>query len=161
MEFTVGTILEGTVTGITKFGAFVSLPENKTGMVHISQVAYTYVNDINEHLKIGQQVKVRVIGIDPNGKINLSIKKAMDPPARNAQTNQKDRGQGGRKGQNDRGTRPQKNPARWDDRRQSRTAAKEPQTFDDMLKQFMADSDNKISSIKQYSDHRTKSKRRQ
>lgn len=81
MEFGVGSVLEGKVTGITKFGAFVSLPEGKSGLVHISEIAYSYVNDVKDHLKEGQEVKVKVIGIDENGRINLSIKKAMDPPA--------------------------------------------------------------------------------
>ena len=79
MEFGVGSVLEGKVTGITKFGAFVSLPEGKSGLVHISEIAYSYVNDVKDHLKEGQEVKVKVIGIDENGRINLSIKKAMDP----------------------------------------------------------------------------------
>ena len=82
MEFGVGTIVEGKVTGITKFGAFVSLPEGRSGLVHISEIAYTYVNDVKDHLKEGQEVKVKVIGIDDSGRINLSIKKAMDPPPR-------------------------------------------------------------------------------
>ena len=82
MEFGVGSIVEGKVTGITKFGAFVSLPEGKSGLVHISEIAYSYVNDVKDHLKEGQEVKVKVIGIDENGRINLSIKKAMDPPPR-------------------------------------------------------------------------------
>ena len=84
MEFGVGSVLEGKVTGITKFGAFVSLPEGKSGLVHISEIAYSYVNDVKDHLKEGQEVKVKVIGIDENGRINLSIKKAMDPPPRPA-----------------------------------------------------------------------------
>ncbi|MDD6022922.1 MAG: S1 RNA-binding domain-containing protein [Oscillospiraceae bacterium] len=173
MEFTVGAIVEGKVTGITKFGAFVSLPGNKTGMVHISEIAHAYVSDINEHLTVGQDVKVMIISMEGN-KINLSIKKTMDPPARQ---NRSDRGQTrgegrenrndresreGRNDRGDRGDRPQRssgNRGGFDSRRQSQP--KEPQSFDDMLKQFMADSDSKISSIKQYSDHRTKRGRRQ
>jgi S1 RNA binding domain protein len=99
MEFGVGSVLEGKVTGITKFGAFVSLPEGKSGLVHISEIAYSYVNDVKDHLKEGQEVKVKVIGIDENGRINLSIKKAMDPPPRPA-------GQG----------RPMAEPASFEDR---------------------------------------------
>ena len=68
MEFTVGALLEGKVKSITKFGAFITLPENRTGMVHISEVANTYVSDIHDHLTEGQDVKVKVIGIDPAGK---------------------------------------------------------------------------------------------
>lgn len=151
MELAVGAILEGKVTGITKFGAFVSLPGGKTGMVHISEIAHAYVSDINEYLTVGQEVKVKVIAVDPAGKINLSIKKTTEPPARQPR-------------QEGRGDRGQRNNRSGDQRQKSaprNNGPKEPQSFDDMLKQFMADSDSKISSIKQYSDHRTKSKRRQ
>ena len=91
MEFGVGSILEGKVTGITKFGAFVSLPEGRSGLVHISEIAYSYVNEVSDHLQEGQEVKVKVIGIDENNRINLSIKKVTEPPARPA-----GQGQGGR-----------------------------------------------------------------
>lgn len=77
MEFTVGNIYEGKVTGITAFGAFVMLAPGKSGMVHISEVANTYVDDINKHLTIGDNVKVKLIGVDQNGRINLSVKKAL------------------------------------------------------------------------------------
>ena len=81
MELTVGTVLEGKIKSITNFGAFVSLPENKTGMVHISEVANAYVSDIRQHLTEGQDVKVVVIGTE-NGKINLSIKRLEAKPQR-------------------------------------------------------------------------------
>ena len=81
MELTVGAVLEGKVKSITNFGAFVSLPENKTGMVHISEVANAYVSDIRQHLTEGQDVKVMVIGTE-NGKINLSIKRLEPKPQR-------------------------------------------------------------------------------
>ena len=81
MELTVGAVLEGKIKSITNFGAFVSLPENKTGMVHISEVANAYVSDIREHLTEGQDVKVMVIGTE-NGKINLSIKRLEPKPQR-------------------------------------------------------------------------------
>ena len=81
MELTVGTVLEGKIKSITNFGAFVSLPENKTGMVHISEVANAYVSDIRQHLTEGQDVKVMVIGTE-NGKINLSIKRLEPKPQR-------------------------------------------------------------------------------
>ena len=80
MELGVGSIVEGKVTGITKFGAFVALPDGKSGLVHISEIAYSYVNEVSDYLSVGQQVKVKVIGIDESKRINLSIKKAMDPP---------------------------------------------------------------------------------
>ncbi len=79
MQLEVGAIVEGTVTGLTSFGAFVSLPDDQKGMVHISEVSSTYVNDIREHLTEGQQVKVKVVGIN-DGKISLSIKKAEEKP---------------------------------------------------------------------------------
>ena len=81
MELTVGAVLEGKIKSITNFGAFVSLPENKTGMVHISEVANAYVSDIRQHLTEGQDVKVMVIGTE-NGKINLSIKRLEPKPQR-------------------------------------------------------------------------------
>ncbi|MCI8474842.1 MAG: S1 RNA-binding domain-containing protein [Oscillospiraceae bacterium] len=125
MEFGVGSVLEGKVTGITKFGAFVSLPEGKSGLVHISEIAYTYVNDVKDHLQEGQEVKVKVIGIDDSGRINLSIKKAQEPPPR-PEGSRPPRPSGGFTGQ--------KRPA-------------EPVTFEDKLKQFMASSDSKLSEL--------------
>jgi S1 RNA binding domain protein len=92
MEVQVGSKLEGKVTGITKFGAFVELPGGVTGLVHISEVADTYVTDINEHLKIGDIVKVKVMNIR-DGKIGLSIKKATDRPERPPR-NLRERGEG-------------------------------------------------------------------
>ena len=133
MEFGVGSILEGKVTGITKFGAFVSLPEGMSGLVHISEIAYSYVNDVKDHLKEGQEVKVKVIGIDENGRINLSIKKAMDPPPRPAGQGRPGGRPGGHSGGGFRG----------------KPAPAEPTTFEDRLKQFMASSDSKLSELRQ------------
>lgn len=133
MEFGVGSVLEGKVTGITKFGAFVSLPEGKSGLVHISEIAYSYVNDVKDHLKEGQEVKVKVIGIDENGRINLSIKKAMDPPPRPAGQGRPMGRPGGHTGGGFRG----------------KPASAEPASFEDRLKQFMAASDSKLSELRQ------------
>ena len=133
MEFGVGSVLEGKVTGITKFGAFVSLPEGKSGLVHISEIAYSYVNDVKDHLKDGQEVKVKVIGIDENGRINLSIKKAMDPPPRPAGQGRPMGRPGGHNGGGFRG----------------KPAPAEPASFEDRLKQFMAASDSKLSELRQ------------
>lgn len=82
MEVEVGKILEGKVTGITNFGAFILLPNGKTGLVHISEVALSYVKDINEHLKANDVVKVKVISVDDKGKVSLSIKKALEEEQR-------------------------------------------------------------------------------
>ncbi len=84
MALEVGAIVEGKVSGITGFGAFVDLPEGKTGLVHISEVARNYVKDIKEHLTVGQVVKVKVLTVEPGGKISLSIKKAFEPKPRAA-----------------------------------------------------------------------------
>jgi S1 RNA binding domain protein len=78
MSIEVGSKLQGKVTGITKFGAFVELPEGSTGLVHISEVADNYVKDINDHLKVGDVVEVKVINVEKDGKIGLSIKKAKE-----------------------------------------------------------------------------------
>lgn len=78
MALEVGQIVEGKVSGITGFGAFVDLPDGETGLVHISEVARNYVKDINEHLSMGQTVKVKVLSLDDRGKISLSIKKAQE-----------------------------------------------------------------------------------
>jgi len=77
MSIEVGSKLQGKVTGITNFGAFVELPEGSTGLVHISEVADNYVKDINEHLKVGDEVQVKVIN-EKDGKIGLSIRKAKE-----------------------------------------------------------------------------------
>lgn len=78
MAIDIGSILEGKVTGIMNFGAFVSLPGGKSGLVHISEIANTFVKDVHDHLQVGQTVKVKVLDINEQGKINLSIKRAQD-----------------------------------------------------------------------------------
>ena len=151
MELTVGSILEGKVKTITKFGAFVELDEGKTGMVHISEITHAFVNDIREHLTEGQDVKVMIIGLE-NGKINLSIRRTQAPPQRPRQ----DRPGFERKPRPDR-------TAQDRPRQQGfapQPAEKAPQSFDDMLKQFMADSDSKISGLKQYADRKTRNRRK-
>ena len=176
MELTVGAVLEGKVKSITNFGAFVSLPENKTGMVHISEVANAYVSDIHQHLTEGQDVKVMVIG-NENGKINLSIKRLEPRPQReNApRNNNGPRREGGsfqhhsndrqgapRQGGFHNGGNPQNGGYRRDRQAPQQPAAPKTadQLFEEKLKAFMSESDSKISSIKQYSDHRTKGTRR-
>ena len=155
MELTVGAVLEGKVKSITNFGAFVALPENRTGMVHISEVANAYVSDIRQHLTEGQDVKVMVIGTD-NGKINLSIKR-LEP--RQPRDNGSRANRGGAPRRDGGSNRPQ-----GQSQHTAPLAPPAPKTadqlFEEKLKAFMSESDSKISSIKQYSDHRTKSRRR-
>ena len=141
MEFGVGSIVEGKVTGITKFGAFVSLPGGKSGLVHISEIAYSYVSEVSEFLQEGQEVKVKVIGIDESNRINLSIKKAAEPPVKQA-------GAGANTG---RAPRPYNNNAgapRGGSFAPRPAAGKEPMDFEDRLKQFMQSSDSKLSELR-------------
>ncbi len=146
MEFTAGQILEGTVKAITKFGAFIALPEGRSGLVHISEIAYTYVNEVRDFLTEGQEVKVQVLGIDDARRINLSIKRAQPKPQQQP--------------------RQQSRPA------QKSAARRDPvpvmgevlppsndRSFEDKLKAFMSESDSKMAGIRQY-EHRTKSRRR-
>ena len=166
MELTVGTVLEGKVKSITNFGAFVALPENKTGMVHISEVANAYVSDIRQHLTEGQDVKVVVIGTE-NGKINLSIKRLEPKPAFENQG----RPNGSRRVHQERPGNSPRRDFRGDDNKPESTGSRpqrapvQPaapktadQLFEEKLKAFMSESDSKLSSIR--ADHRTKSRRR-
>lgn len=82
MQLEVGSVVEGKVTGITKFGAFVELPDGKTGMVHISEVAPTYVKEIRDFVTENQTVKVKILSIGDDGKVSLSMKKALPPAPR-------------------------------------------------------------------------------
>ena len=148
MELTVGTVLEGTIKSITNFGAFVALPENRTGLIHISEVANAYVSDIRQHLTEGQAVKVVVIG-NENGKINLSMKRLEARPQRDTAPRGNFR------------SAPEKGAPRAERPVTPPPAPKTAdQLFEEKLKAFMSESDSKISSIRQYSDHRTKSRRR-
>ena len=140
MELTVGAVLEGKVKSITNFGAFIALPENKTGLVHISEVANTYVSDIRQHLTEGQDVKVVVISAEGT-KINLSIKRLEQNPPRERRENAPQRERASRR-------EPTPPPA-------PKTA---DQLFEEKLKAFMSESDSKISSLR--ADHRTRSRRR-
>ena len=81
MSLEVGAIVEGEVTGITNFGAFVQLPEGKVGLIHISEVSNVYVKDVHDFLKEHDKVKVKVLSVDDRGKIGLSIKQLTPPPA--------------------------------------------------------------------------------
>ena len=155
MELTVGAVVEGKVKSLTKFGAFVALPDGSTGMVHISEIAHAYVNDIREHLTEGQDVKVMIISRE-NGKTNLSIKRTLPAPSKPQFSRPQNRSFNG--AQRSAGPSAERSSAP----RQAGASASQPQqkTFDDMLKQFMTESSSKMSSIKQYSEHKTKTRRR-
>ncbi len=142
MQLEIGTIVEGTVTGLTNFGAFVSLPDGKSGMVHISEVSTQFVKDIKDHLSEGQQVKVKVISVGDDGKIGLSIRKAMEEEKPKRQPKP-------------RGNRP---PNVWQGQQKNET--NEKLSFEDMMAKFKQESDEKMSAFKKSSDSRYSVSRR-
>ena len=146
MGLEVGSIVEGKVTGTTKFGAFVSLPGGKSGLVHISEIANSYVNDVNEHVQVGQTVKVKVLSISDDGKINLSIKKAEERPApapvRKSYPPRQET------------ARPAPAPV------QAAAPAAPNHDFEDRLKKFMQESDSRIADNRRYAEHKQRSRRR-
>ena len=146
----VGAIVEGKVTGLTAFGAFVSLPDGKSGMVHISEVSTSFVKDIKDFLKEGQDVKVKVVGISEEGKISLSIRKA-EPQKEKPAREQKD-GAPQRPRRNDR----PRNANVW----QGQPSKKEATSFEDMMAQFKQVSDEKMSDLKRSSEFRGGNNRR-
>ena len=146
MALEVGSVLTGKVTGVMKFGAFVALPENKSGMVHISEISHEYVNDINDAIKVGDEVTVKVISID-NDKISLSIKANLEKPA--PKPKQK---------------RPRKPyvPApkvtspgdfQWENNKN------ENSSFEDMMSKFKKTSEDKMSDLKRGNESRGYSRR--
>lgn len=157
MEFKVGENYDGKVKTITGFGAFVTLPGNRTGLVHISEVAYTYVSDIRQYLTEGQEVTVQVLSIDENGKMNLSIKRTQPQPEKNTSTKQ-ERQRTGADSRPQQAYRPPQN---------SETAARSyapvpsgDQAFEEKLKAFMSQSDSRLADARQYNDRKTKTRRR-
>ncbi len=151
MAIEVGAILEGKVSGITKFGAFVDLPDSKTGMVHISEVAPTFISEISEYVKVGQTVKVKVLAINGN-KISLSMKQALP----------KDKQKRPQRQQQQRSRQPYK-PAppvtspgdyEWQSSRKS-----SPSSFEDMMSKFKQTSEDKMSDLKRGGESRGYSRR--
>lgn len=141
MALGVGEIIEGRVTGLTKFGAFVSLPEEKVGMIHISEVSTTYVKDIGDFLEKGQTVKVKVLSVDENGKISLSLKQVPE----NAEAVKK-----AEDGQSDNGERRERKrpaPNVWQGQK-SRFDDSKDLTFEEMMSQFKQQSDDKLTDLK-------------
>lgn len=137
MQVEVGAIVNGKVTGLTNFGAFVSLPDGKTGMVHISEVAPTYVKEIRDFLTEDQEVKVKVLNISEEGKISLSIKRAEEPEKRPEQ--HRAQRQGG-------GNRPRRSsPPVWQG---SKPSQNENLSFEDMMARFKQVSDEKMTDLK-------------
>ncbi len=151
MQLEVGNIVEGKVTGITKFGAFIELPGGKTGMVHISEVAASYVKEISDYLSLNQMVKVKIIGITPEGKVSLSIKQVSPEPAQGHASQRPFRGsQQGERGQRPIQRRPPREVSYGFDRRQPIT--NENMSFEDMMSKFKQTSEDRISDLKRYTD---------
>lgn len=146
MEFEIGSIVSGKVTGITKFGAFVTLAPGTSGLVHISEIANSYVSDVSAFLQTGQEVKVKIISVDDAGRMNLSIKQAEPPKEPAPQPRQRFQQ-----------PHPQQHPT------QPRPAAPEPtpeSAFEDKLKRFMQDSDSRMSDLKHHTDKRSSRRKR-
>lgn len=157
MGLEVGEIYEGKVTGITKFGAFVSLEGGHTGMVHISEIAPTFVNEIKDFVSEGQTVRVKVLSISEEGKISLSMKKAL-PPEEQHKPRRPGPAPGGKRPGGPRPPRPprpepQPGPGRpgdfeWQSRRN------DSGSFEDMISRFKQTSDEKMSDLKRGNEPR-------
>lgn len=155
MQLEIGKIYEGKVTGITKFGAFVELEAGTTGMVHISEVANSFVNEIKDHLVEGQVVKVKVLTIGDDKKISLSIKKAMDtPPPQKREFKPREGGSGGFQSG---GGRPARPPQRRDVWEPKRVQQPSELTFEDMMSRFKQNSEEKQCDLKKIIDNKRKS----
>ena len=131
MSLEVGAIVEGEVSGITNFGAFVQLPEGKIGLIHISEVSNVYVKDVHDFLKEHDKVKVKVLSIDERGKIGLSIKQLTPPPAPQP--------------------KPQRPQVENRERRGPRPQAPKVApalSFEDKLSTFLKDSDDRMLDLK-------------
>ena len=143
MELTVGQVLEGKITGITAFGVFVDIGEGKSGLVHISEVSRSYVNDLNEIVKVGDEVKVKILNIGEDGKISLSMKRALEPEKREPKE------------------RREKKPAApvkpenfvWTPKKT------ESESFEEMMNRFKQTSDEKFSDLKRKNPETKRSKR--
>ncbi len=145
MQFEVGQIVEGKITGITNFGVFVDLGDSKSGMVHISEVAKSYVTDIHEHVKENDVVKMKVLSVGDDGKISLSIKRAQEEP-------KKERFE--KKVNSERRQSPKiDNSYTWTPKKQ------EPVSFEEMMNRFKQTSDEKFSDLKRKNPETRRSKR--
>ena len=145
MDPQVGTILEGKVTSITKFGAFVALENHRSGLVHISEIANTYVNDVHDFLQEGQTVKVLVLSVE-DGKINLSIKKALPRPPQGEGTS--------------RPPRPVRPVAPAKPPREAPLPPSGDQAFEDKLKRFLSSSEGKMADLNRSMDGKRGGRRR-
>ena len=141
LQFEVGSIQEGKITGVKKFGAFVALPGGKTGMVHISEVSNSFIEDLSTVLSEGQEVKVKVLSIGEDGKIALSIKRTLPPEPRQNRSGPARPARGSRSDA----------PRVW----QPKAAAPQGDlSFEDMMSLFKSQSEEKISDLKRVTENR-------
>ncbi len=153
MELEVGKILEGKISGVTKFGAFVNLPNGETGMVHISEVAPTFVNEINDFVKVGDTVKVKVLSLGDGKKISLSIKQTVEAPPK-PQNNKSFSKPRQRRSYTPAPTVTSPGNFEW------QSSKKEsPQSFEDMMSKFKQTSEDKMSDLKRAGESRGYSRR--
>lgn len=172
MQLEIGKIYNGKVKSITQYGAFVDIEGGGTGMVHISEVANTYVSDIHEHLSEEQSVKVKVIGINEAGKVSLSIKKAMDNGDQPPRQKRFDKGQGrpDRNGDRsfDKGEHGFDKGERNNERQRSKPIVWEPKkpvaqsemTFEDMMSRFKQTSEERMCDLKRSTDRKNGTRRK-
>lgn len=158
MAIEIGNIYEGRVTGIMKFGAFVALPEGKSGLVHISEVANAFVSDINEFLQVGQTTQVKVLAISPEGKINLSIKKALPQPTERTPYPPKPSTPREPREQSSRPAPRPSAPAYAEPK--AANGPSDDKDFESRLKKFMQESDSRIADNPRYADRPRKNRRR-
>lgn len=147
MQLEIGKIYNGKVKGITQYGAFVDIDGGGTGMVHISEIANTYVSEIRDHLTENQEVKVKVIGINEAGKVSLSIKKATDAPTAPNRPRRQDNG----------GNQNRSKPNIWEPKKQTPPSE---MTFEDMMSKFKQSSEERMCDIKRSTDRKNGTRRK-
>lgn len=153
MQSKVGEIYEGKVTGLTTFGAFVKMSNGESGMVHISEVATNYVKDIKEHLTEGQDVKVKVLSINENNKISLSIKQTVEQPKDESEFK-------GRKPQQRNFNSSRETTKRPAPQTKSVNQPASALSFEDMMAKFKQESDEKMSALKRSTEFKGNNSRR-
>ncbi|MBO4694111.1 MAG: S1 RNA-binding domain-containing protein [Clostridia bacterium] len=144
MQFKEGDIVEGKITGITKFGAFADIGNGVSGMVHISEISRTYVNNISDYVKVGDSAKMKIISVGDDGRIALSMSKVLsDKPVQRV----------------DRRPREHRKSAKPDGSFVWEAEVESPATFEEMMSKFKKRSDEKISDLKRKSPEARRTKR--
>ena len=146
MDFKVGDIVEGKITTITSFGVFADIGDGKSGMVHISEVARNYVSDIKEHVKVNDVVKMKILSIGEDGKISLSIKRALPPEKKSDDAPRRERKSTPTKPSID-------STYTWTPKKS------EPASFEEMMNRFKQSSDEKFSDLKRKNPDANRTKR--